>query len=298
MRILFYGAKGWIGSMFFDYIKENTQFYIFQGTARIDSLEDVKNEIISIKPTHVISFTGRTHGYIDSQLIGTIDYLEYSGKLVENIRDNLFGPMVLSKLSSEYSFHYTYLGTGCIFTDENPGDISFSEEALPNFFGSQYSTVKGFTDQLMKLEKNVLNLRIRMPISNKLTDSRNFITKIMKYEKVCSIANSMTILDDFFPVFLDMIINSKTGTYNCTNPGLITHNSILELYKKIVDPSFTWKNMTLQEQRVILKSDRSNNFLDTTKLEREYPYVMNIKDSIKNIFVKLKLDDINNSRSR
>ena len=45
----------------------------------------------------------------------------------------------------------------------------FNESSLPNFFGSSYSIVKGFTDQLMHLfENNVLNLRIRMPITGNM----------------------------------------------------------------------------------------------------------------------------------
>ena len=45
-----------------------------------------------------ISFTGRTHGKIDGYLVNTIDYLEYPGKTIENVRDNLFGPLILADL--------------------------------------------------------------------------------------------------------------------------------------------------------------------------------------------------------
>ena len=38
------------------------------------------------------------------------------------------------------------------------------------------------------------------------------------------------------------------------------------MYKEIVDHTFTWKNMTIQEQDKLLLSKRSNNSLDTTKL--------------------------------
>ena len=57
----------------------------------------------------------------------------------------------------------------------------------------------------MKLyELNVLNLRIRMPITAE-KNPRNFITKITSYEKVCSIANSMTVLPDLLPCVLEMM---------------------------------------------------------------------------------------------
>lgn len=95
-------------------------------------------------------------------------------------------------------------------------------------------------------QDTALTLRIRMPISSQL-DKRNFITKIVKYEKICSIANSMTILDDLFPILHDMMLTKKVGKFNMTNPGLITHNEILDMYTEIVDPTFTYKNFTLDE---------------------------------------------------
>jgi len=127
---------------------------------------------------------------------------------------------------------------------------------------------------------NVLNLRIRMPITNK-DNPRNFITKITTYNKICSIPNSMTVLPELLPLVVDMMKNKTTGTVNLTNPGLISHNEILEMYRDIVDPEFTWKNFSLAEQAKILASERSNNFLDTTRLLELCPQVKSIKDSVK-----------------
>tara|TARA_X000000950_G_C13615718_1_gene537223 strand:- start:216 stop:749 length:534 start_codon:yes stop_codon:yes gene_type:complete len=174
--------------------------------------------------------------------------------------------------------------------DETTG---FTEESLPNFFGSGYSVVKGFTDELMHLfDDSVLNLRIRMPITD-ILNPRNFITKITTYEYICSIPNAMTVLDELLPYALDMAKNNKTGTINLTNPGLISHNEILEMYKEIVDPTFTWKNFTPEEQAKILAADRSNNCLDTTKLSSIYPEIKNIKESVRDTLIRMKskLDD-------
>jgi len=302
--IIIYGHRGWIGSMYTEYLLSNyPNIKIIKGTSRIDLNYEVIDEINTYKPTHIISFTGRTHGEIDGEKINTIDYLEYPGKLVENVRDNLYGPLTLAILCKEYKIHYTYLGTGCIFNSKNieiiPDDPSkaqrfieesifkYNEYSIPNYFGSGYSVVKGFTDQLMN-HYPVLNLRIRMPISS-IPNDRNFINKITKYDLICSIPNSMTVLDDFFPIFTDLILKKKYGTYNCTNPGIISHDQILTLYKQIVDPEFTWKNMTLQEQSTMLKSERSNNYLDTSKISKEYPQLKGIHDSIIITLNKLKL---------
>jgi hypothetical protein len=133
---------------------------------------------------------------------------------------------------------------------------------------------------MKEYENNVLNLRIRMPITN-IKNDRNFITKITKYEKICSIKNSMTVLPELLPLVLDMMKNKIIGTINLTNPGLISHNEILEMYKELVDCTFEWKNFTIEEQNAILDAGRSNNYLDTTRLVSLYPNVMNIKDAVR-----------------
>lgn len=279
MKILVYGSKGWIGNQFIE-ILENKNLEFYKGESRLDNNDTLIQEIDDIKPTHIITFTGRTHGEIDGKKYTTIDYLEQEGKLLENVRDNLYSPILLAELCKQRKIHYSYLGTGCIFKYDN-NISSFNEDALPNFFGSSYSVVKGFTDRLLHLyNDSVLNLRIRMPITGS-RNPRNFITKITSYDKICSIPNSMTVLPELLPLVLDMMEKNITGTINLTNPGLISHNEILEMYKEIVDPDFTWNNFSQEEQRKILAADRSNNLLDTTKLETLYPQVKDIKTSVR-----------------
>lgn len=296
MIILVYGSNGWIGKQFLEILKKQNISY-FCGESRTDDEFTLKVEIEIIQPTHVVSFIGRTHGKIGDKVYTTIDYLENDGKLLENVRDNLFSPFLLAEICKQKNIHYTYLGTGCIFKfdEEHPfgeENNGFTESSLPNFFGSSYSVVKGFTDRIMNLySDNVLNLRIRMPINNE-KNGRNFITKIVTYDKVCSVPNSMTVLPELLPIVLDMMKHKITGTVNLTNPGLISHNEILEMYKEIVDPNFEWTNFTQEEQRSILAADRSNNFLNTSKLESLYPQIKNIKDSVRECLItyKEKLD--------
>ena len=71
----------------------------------------------------------------------------------------------------------------------------------------------------------------------------------------------MTVLDELIPIMMDLVFKKHIGTINMVNPGAISHNEILEMYKEIVDPNFTWQNFTIEEQDEILKSKRSNNHL-------------------------------------
>lgn len=262
MKVLVFGSKGWIGQQFIS----NSIHTIAEAQSRAENYQDVVNEIESLKPDCVISFLGRTYGTSpEGKLIPSIDYLELPGKLFENMRDNFYAPFNLATVCDKLNIHFVYLGTGCIYTYTGDKRL-FTEEDKPNFFGSGYSTVKGYTDQVLRYCSNTLQLRIRMPVS-KLVSGRNLIDKLVAYTNICSIPNSMTVLDDMWPIIDKMIEVRELGVYNLTNPGTAEHNWILEEYKQLFNPSHTWNLISYEEQMKYIKSDRSNNEMDTTKLE-------------------------------
>ena len=296
IRVLIYGHAGWIGQQIIQCLKQNTQIQIILG-GRIWECRDLEKELQETQPDRVICLIGRTHGQIGEQVYTTIDYLEQKGKVFDNVRDNLYSPILLARLCEKMGIHMSYMGTGCIFeydeehrvpsSVEDRSPSGFKEDSSPNFRGSAYSIVKGFTDMLIQTYENVLNVRIRMPITH-TRHPRNFITKITKYEYICSIRNSMTVLDELLPLLVDMILQKQVGTINLVNPGAITHNEILEMYREIVDPTFTWKNFSAEEQSRILSAGRSNNYLDTTQLEKLYPHVANIRDAVRKCLLNMK----------
>jgi 3,5-epimerase/4-reductase len=280
MKWLLFGSRGWIGGMVMTHLESHGETVV-ETDVRADDDTEVDRLFETVNPDRIVCCIGRTHGPGNS----TIDYLEQKGKLVENVRDNLFSPVALALRAKKADIHVTYLGTGCIFSYTDTIRM-FAEDDMPNFTGSSYSTVKGFTDRLFHILEDsgypVLNARIRMPIVGYHTP-RNFITKITSYEKICSIPNSMTVLDDMIPILIDLAKKRHVGTINLTNPGVIEHNEILELYRTHVDPSFRWTNFTEEEQRTILLSERSNNELDTHTLQTLYPNAKHIRASIEDL---------------
>lgn len=134
-------------------------------------------------------------------------------------------------------------------------------------------------------------LRVRMPISDDLSP-RNFITKIVKYDKVVNVPNSMTVLTDLLPISLIMAERGLVGIYNFCNPGAISHNEVLDLYKKYIDPEYTYSNFTIEEQDKILKAKRSNNTLDHTKLVNALPDIdiPEIHVSMERVFQRMRVN--------
>lgn len=288
MKVYLIGHNGWIGRKYLELFKQQNIEVVYSDFRA--ETDEIKMDILEKKPTHILCCIGRTHGTLNGVKYNTIDYLQNNETLYENINDNLYTPLSLAHFSDRNNIHFTYIGTGCIFTYDTihsiDNGIGFNEDDYPNFFGSNYSIVKGFTDKLMK-DTRALNLRIRMPITDEF-HNRNFITKITNYAKICSVSNSMSVLNELIPVSIDMMKNNEIGTFNFTNPGSITHNEILNMYKDIVDNTFKWENFTIDEQDKILLSKRSNNILDVNKLSTKYK-VSNIKDAIRDILISMSL---------
>jgi dTDP-4-dehydrorhamnose reductase len=282
---LIYGKTGWIGGILTGLLTEAGKTFHL-ANARLDNRDECAQELDAIQPTHVLCAAGLTGR-------PNVDWCEDHKE--EVLRTNVMGTLSLADLCASRNIHLTLFATGCIYEydEAHPmySGIGFTEEDAPNFTGSFYSYTKGVVEGLLRVYPNLLVLRVRMPISDDLCP-RNFITKIVKYEKVVNIPNSMTVLHDLLPVSLTMAERSLVGVFNFCNPGVISHNEILDLYREHIDSTFTYQNFTLEEQDVILKAKRSNNELDCTKLVEALPdlNILPIQEAIVGVFQRMRVN--------
>jgi dTDP-4-dehydrorhamnose reductase len=282
---LIFGKTGWIGNKLGEYLTSQGIAWQF-AESRMEDRTALGAELDRVKPSRVLNAAGVTGR-------PNVDWCEDHKQ--ETIRANVIGLLNLCDLTNARGIHMTNFATGCIYSydAEHPiGGKTFTEDDAPNFTGSFYSLTKGLVERMVRdTYPNVCILRVRMPISDDL-NPRNFITKISRYAKVVNIPNSMTILHDLLPIGVKAAQRKLTGVYNYTNPGAISHNQILDLYKKYIDPSFTYVNFTEEEQNKILKAGRSNNELNTSKLEAAFPEVtgMNVHKSIVGVFERMKVN--------
>ncbi|KAI4316202.1 hypothetical protein L6164_024205 [Bauhinia variegata] len=274
LKFLIYGKTGWIGGLLGKLCDEEKIAWEY-GKGRLEDRKSLLADISRIKPTHVLNAAGITGR-------PNVDWCE--SHKVETIRTNVVGTLTLADVCKEQGIHMTNFATGCIFEydkDHPPNSgIGFKEEDKPNFIGSFYSKTKAMVEELLKEYENVCTLRVRMPISSDLNNPRNFITKISRYNKVVNIPNSMTVLDELLPISILMAKKKLTGMWNFTNPGVISHNEILELYRDYIDPKFKWENFNLEEQAKVIVAPRSNNEMDASKLKKEFRGLLPIRDSI------------------
>ena len=270
MKYLIFG-KGMIGSFFHDFLEDNEI-----SSTDITDYSAIKKEILEKNPEIILNCAGKTgrpnvDGCEDDKL-GTL-------------QSNVVGPLTLLKACQELNKYFVHVGSGCVYEGDNNGK-GFSEEDVPNFYGSYYSKTKIWSQEALKDFDNVLILRLRMPILS-YKDKRNFITKIVSYPKVINIANSMSILDDFLLAAKHLMENKKEGTWNMTNPGAITQKEILDMYKEIVDSTHTCEYISLEGLYTFTKAQRSNCVLNSDKLQKEFP-LKPIKERIREILLDYK----------
>lgn len=282
MSILVYGgATGWIGQKILKSLLDSGET-AKAGSSRLQYLGQIEQELDEYKPACVINCAGITGR-------PNVDWCEDHQD--ETILVNVAGNLNLASACRQRNIHLTIMATGCIYhydeTHPEGSGKGFTEEDEPNFSGSFYSKTKGIVEKILREYENVLVLRLRMPISDDL-NHRNFITKITKYAKVVNIPNSMSVLHELLPIAIDMSKKRRTGVYNFTNPGVISHNEVLALYKEYIDPSFTWNNFSVEEHNKVVKALRSNNELDVTKLLKEYPDLPHISQSIVGVFQRMQ----------
>ena len=289
--LVFGGKTGWFGKIIVNLINDLGHKAV-SAISRVENRESVIKEIEEIRPDCVINSAGITGD--PKNILSNIDWCEDNKQ--HTFRVNIIGALNVADICWQRGIHLTHIGTGCLYDYDklHPKFTSngFKESDEPNHYSSYYCRTKVYLEKLLfePYGKNILHLRIRMPVTHDW-QPRNFVCKLVRYGKngkVINEPNSLTMLEDLLPIAVDMTLKGIKGNFNFVNPGVITHNEILQLYKEIVDPSFTWRNFTVEEQDKILKAARSNCELDTAKLLDLYPDIPNIKRSVINALKDMK----------
>lgn len=285
--LVFGGHSGWVGQKVVSLLRSN-DCEVVVAESRLENRDDVAKELDSVRPSHVMNAAGLTGR-------PNVDWCETHR--LDVLRVNVIGTLSLLELCESRNIHITNFATGCLYHYDEVytigGSAKVTEATPPNFYGSFYSLTKAAVENLIVKSdfKNVLQLRLRMPVSDDL-HHRSLVTKLTKYEKVINIPNSVTVLHDLLPVACSMAERRRTGIFNFTNPGAISHNEILKLYKAHIDPDFVIRNFTMEEHDKVVIAKRSNTELDTSKLEKvcseigiELPH---IQESMPRVFQRMQ----------
>ena len=279
-KILIYGGKHYIQELLLDSMHNMgiVNLKVSQKTYTLPN--EIYNEIIEYQPTHILCMINKNSEMSD--LYKNKDMTKNPKNTNDEIYNSLYTPILLANISRELGIHFTYVNICNFFNyDQTQPLRGFEENDYPNFSNNTYSMINGYTDVILRTYSNVLNLRIQNPICYLSSDEDNdFLAELCKQTEIYDIVESYTVLDDILPILLDMSLQKKTGTYNLANPGYMSHQEIMELYKLEFDTSHSYTIKPYSEYIQKNNNTIPHCILNTSKLSDLYPDIPDIKKAI------------------
>ena len=167
------------------------------------------------------------------------------------------------------------ISSGCIFSGTKPDGSGFTEDDAPNFSFRQppcsfYSGTKALGEEVLAGAEQCYVWRLRIPF-NEVDESRNFLTKLLRYQRLLDATNSLSQLDEFVRATWQLWqIRAPFGTYNVTNPGWVRARDVVEMIQQIGVSRKTFEFFADEAEFMHLaaRTPRSNCVLDSSKLTR------------------------------
>ena len=285
--ILIFGKNGYVSKRFQDYFDYKQIPYI------VCSLKDKPTsywaeEMVRVhQPSFVINcigYTGKPN--VDSCELHKEECLYVNVILAEKI----------AEACKKYNIPLGYVGSGCIYQeDEVEWWREYNEKNYPNFcFDFQncswYSGTKALAESLVsKTWHKTWIWRIRMPF-NHLENDKNYLYKILKYDKVWNAVNSLTNLDEFVKnAYLCYKNEIPYGIYNMVNEGSTCAKKVLETAKTfgITKEKYEYFQDKQDFQKVI-KTPRSDCVLTSNKISSCNIHFLPIEESLIKTFKEWK----------
>jgi dTDP-4-dehydrorhamnose reductase len=166
-----------------------------------------------------------------------------------------------------------HVSSGCIFSGARPDGSGFREEDTPNFtfrtnHCSFYSGTKALGEEVLAGHPNVFLWRLRIPFDH-VENPRNYLTKLMRYQRLLEATNSISQLHEFVAAtFACWEKRIPFGTYNVTNPGQVTTHEVVDLILKsgVCRKDYSFFKSEDEFMHVAAKTPRSNCVMESAKL--------------------------------
>ncbi|MGJ3242022.1 MAG: SDR family oxidoreductase [Opitutales bacterium] len=204
----------------------------------------------------------------------------------------LFGnavlPGVIAAACGETGLPWGHVSSGCIYNGRRPDGGGWREEDPPNFsFRSPpcsfYSGTKALGEEVLAGEPGVYVWRLRIPFDHR-EGPRNYLTKLMRYERLLEAENSISHLGEFVEAcFACFEKHIAPGTYNVTNPGSVTTREVVDLIREsgVCDKAFAFFDDEAEFMARAARTPRSNCVLDGTKLEQAGITLTPVREAIR-----------------
>ncbi len=260
------GGSGYVGQAFQALFRLKGLPYRSLRRAEIDysKPETLRSALLADRPEFLVNAAGYTGK-------PNVDACEIHK--AECLQGNAVLPGIVAQACEEAGVPWGHVSSGCIFSGEGPGEKGFTEKDEPNFTFHQkrcsfYSGTKGLGEEVLAGHPSLFVWRLRIPFES-VDNPRNYLTKLMRYQRLLDVTNSITELGEFVEATLSCWTERVPfGTYNVTNPGKVTTREVVELIKRsgVCTKSFEYFASEGEFMEVAAKTPRSNCVLDSSKI--------------------------------
>ncbi len=222
----------------------------------IKSYKDAERIIKKFKPKVVINCIG---------IIGKRNVDDCESDIDGVLLANSFIPVILAEVCLRNNIKLVHISSGCIFNYDYKKNKPLKEDNEDYSFKLFYSRSKIYSERAIeKLARdyNILILRIRIPLTDK-KHPKNTLDKLLKYNKVIDIPNSVTYIPDFIKALKHLVRINAKGVYNVVNSGGLRYPVLMKAYQKYF-PDYKFKIIPLKNLGLV----RTNLILSTAKLSK------------------------------
>jgi dTDP-4-dehydrorhamnose reductase len=190
------------------------------------------------------------------------------------LQANTILPGVISEACQELAVPWGHVSSGCIFNGVRSDGGGFMETDVPNFSFRQnncsfYSGTKALGEEILAKDASCYTWRLRIPF-NEVNEPRNYLYKLMMYEKLVDLRNSISQLDEFVRACYECWERRVPfGAYNVTNPGSVTTREVVDLIdrKGLCKKNFKFFESEEEFRRLATLTPRASCVMDSSKLQ-------------------------------
>ena len=137
-------------------------------------------------------------------------------------------------------------------------------------------------EEVLADAENTFIWRLRIPFNHE-DSPRNYVSKLVRYERLLEAENSISHLNEFVTACIDCWQKRVPfGTYNVTNSGSVTTRQVTELIRKYLLPEKQYEFFANEAEfmQVAAKTPRSNCVMDNSKLLSTGIAMRTVEDAI------------------
>ncbi len=205
----------------------------------------------------------------------------------ECLMGNAVLPGIIREVCAEAKLPWGHVSSGCIYSGRRPDGGGFREDDTPNFSFrtnncSFYSGTKALGEEVLAGAPECYLWRLRIPFDNH-DNPRNYITKLMRYQRLLEAENSISNLHEFCAAtFACWEKRVPFGTYNVTNRGSIFTHEVVDLIVRtgVCRKDYIFFKSDDEFMQLAARTPRSNCVMDTTKLEATGIQLLEVHEAV------------------